>query len=153
MIVLILSTLNFGYSPNENHNLEVTQTRYFLIGEAIPQHGDTFILPLSNESDILAALEILKQDLSERKRIVVAKIVKGGITGEYANKDLLDENKRIWSWRVSEFVGFADISAELYDGWPTYVESNLDEWIKNTNGKIGFWSYTVLREVPVSELR
>jgi hypothetical protein len=49
---------------------------------------------------------------------------------------------------VTEFEGFFDLGIELYDGWPTYVESDVPGWMDNTDGHIGFWSYTVVAELP-----
>ena len=152
VISSFLVSFTIGCNVNDHQNVEPGQTRYFLIGEKRQSIGDSYILPLTTEKDISAALELLKQDLSVRKKIVVAKIEKGGITDEYANKDLFDVTKRVWSWRVTEFLGFADNTVEILDGWPGYVESNLDKWMSNTNGKIGFWNYTVLREVQIGEL-
>ncbi len=76
ILSLFLTVFNLGCKVNET---EPRKTRYFLVGEATPQHGDSFILPLTSENDIAAALEIMKQDLSTRKKIVVAKIEKGDL--------------------------------------------------------------------------
>lgn len=154
VIALFLTGFSMGCNKNENPNENNPgQTRYFLVGERTPKHGDTYVLPLTSETDIAKALKIIKEPSVASNLIVVAKIQKGGLTGEYANRDLLDGKKRIWSWRVTEFLGFADMTAEILDGWPGYVENNLDQWMHDTNGKIGFWTYTVLREVHISELR
>jgi hypothetical protein len=54
---------------------------------------------------------------------------------------------------VTKFLGFVDVTAEIYDSWPTYVEEHLDEWLLQSDGIIGFWAYTVKRKVNTSELK
>ena len=76
---------------------------------------------------------------------MVAKIAKGA---NGINRNPLAAGAPPWSWHVSEFEGFVDSTIEILDGWPTYVEGDIDGWIANTNGYIGFWSYTVTAEVP-----
>jgi hypothetical protein len=34
------------------------------------------------------------------------------------------------------------------DGTPTLVEDDVPGWLQNTNSSIGFWNYTVVRELP-----
>ncbi|MCU0288464.1 MAG: hypothetical protein MUF15_18975 [Acidobacteria bacterium] len=125
-------------------------TVYFLVSEMVPVHGDSYILPLTKPEDIAAAENIING--TAPAQIVVAEIDYGNGKGFYKNMDLLDPNKRVWSWHVKEFLNFADFTIEILDGWPTYVEENLDQWIQNTNGRIGFWSYTVTRKVDPSEM-
>jgi hypothetical protein len=77
--------------------------------------------------------------------IVFARIApgSGGI-----NRDYLVAGAPEWSWHVLSFEGFGDFGIELYDGWPTYVESDVEGWMANTGGYVGFWSYTVVQELP-----
>ena len=151
--LLIIFFFSMGCGVNDEGN-DQDQTRYFLVGESAEhKYGDSYILPLSSKEDIAKALDILKQDISVRKTIIIAKIEKGGAAGKYVNKDLLNNEHSGWSWRITEFIGFSDNSIEIYDGWPTYVEENLDDWMHNTEGKIGFWNYTLLREVRSDELQ
>ena len=49
---------------------------------------------------------------------------------------------------MTGFQGFADSTIEILDGWPGYVEQDVDSWIANTGGAIGFWTYTVVEELP-----
>lgn len=126
---------------------------YFLVSEITRFHGDSFILPLSDPDHIAAAEKIANNINSTTSRIVSARIAKGSGDGKYRNKDLLSAGKRVWSWHVVEFFAFVDVTAEIYDSWPTYVENNLALWLQQNNGIIGFWSYTVSRKVDVSELQ
>jgi hypothetical protein len=91
----------------------------------------------------------------DKRQIVLAKITRDPRINYYRNRDLISD--RDWSWHVSEFLGFYDHTIEIYDGWPTYVEENYEEWVANTKGSgtlgvIGFWSYVITREVEASEL-
>lgn len=126
-------------------------TVYYLVSENVVNHNDSFILPLSNPEDISFADKIA--DGSERARIIVGVIQPGSGDGIYLNRDLLDPDKRIWSWSVAKFEKFADVTAELYDGWPGYLEENLSDWMVQKNGSIGFWNYSVKRRVALSELQ
>jgi len=75
---------------------------------------------------------------------VVADILRGadGINGDY-----VEPGTGLWSWHVSQFRGFADITAEILDGWPTGVELGVSGWTDANSGQIGFWQYTVKQEL------
>ena len=54
------------------------ETVYFKVGELFPNHGDSYVLPLSNPADIAAARHIIEQGpLNVSERIVVARIAPG----------------------------------------------------------------------------
>jgi hypothetical protein len=125
-------------------------TVYFLVAEILPFHNDSYILPLTKAEDIAAARNII---VSGTPKIVMSNIARGSGDGNYRNQDLVEPGKRVWSWHVVEFLEFADVSAEIYDGWPTYVEEHLEEWLATKKARIGFWSYTVSREVNISEIQ
>lgn len=125
---------------------------YFLVTERSPDKGETFILPLKDPADIAEARDLIESD---EDKIVLARITTNDSDNYSLNKDI--NNKRTWSWHISQFDGFADFSIEIYDGWPSYVEENYEEWVANTKGSgthgiIGFWNYSISREVSVSEL-
>lgn len=125
---------------------------YFLVAETEVVHGDSYILPLTKPADILQARQLIA---NQESKIVIAEISKDPADPDPINRDLA--HPRTWSWHVSEFVGFADMGIEILDGWPTYVEDHYDEWVAitkgpNGKGRIGFWSYTVVREIEAHEL-
>ncbi|MCK4763781.1 MAG: hypothetical protein KAW12_16385 [Candidatus Aminicenantes bacterium] len=126
---------------------------YFLVSEINPFHGDSFILPLTDPEDIEFAEKIVADINSTTSRIVSARIARGSGGGSYLNKDLSSGSSRVWSWHVVEFFDFVDVTIEIQDSRPTYVEENLDRWMQQNNGMIGFWSYTVTRKVDISELQ
>jgi hypothetical protein len=125
-------------------------TVYFLVSEINPFHGDSFILPLTDADAIAEARRIIRGEPGPR--IVSARIAEGSGDGNYLNKDLQNPG-RVWSWHVSEFFGFVDFTAEIYDGSPTWVEEHLENWMLQNQGIIGFWGYTVKSEADASLLR
>jgi hypothetical protein len=121
----------------------------FLVGEVgEPTHHDAYILPLSDPAAIGHARELVSAGPAAGAPIVVAKISKGA---NGINRNSLAPGSPPWSWHVTEFEGFADNTIEILDGWPTYVEQDVDGWIQNTNGYIGFWQYTVVAELPTGD--
>nr|AUN36955.1 hypothetical protein [uncultured bacterium] len=141
----LLPLLGAGCPPNQSG------TRYFLVAEREPAQGDSYILPLTDPAAIAHALALINHPDSTDAPLVVAKISPGGSDGEYVNRDLAGSGEA-WSWRVSAFEGFADFTIEVQDGWPGYVEDNYDDYTASSGGYIGFWNYTVVREVQVSEM-
>lgn len=126
---------------------------YFLVEDPDHANNDSFVLALLNDEDIQTAREMVEDP--DKLQIVLAKITRDPRINYYRNRDLI--NDQDWSWHVSEFLGFYDNTIEIYDGWPTYVEENYEEWVANTKGSgtqgvIGFWSYVITREVEPSEL-
>jgi hypothetical protein len=119
----------------------------FVVGEAgTAVRHDSYLIRLTNSADIDEARRIVEDPAS--RKIVVAKIAKGS---DGFNRNVLGDG-RPWDWHVDEFVGFADQSGELLDGWPGCVESDVDGWIGNTGkgdgfGYVGFWSYTIVEEL------
>ncbi len=125
-------------------------TVYFLVSEITPSHGDSYILPLTDPDQIAQARAIISDAENNAAKIVVAHIAPCDHC-DYPNRDMLQGGVR-WSWCVTDFEGFAENTIEIYDGWPGFVEDDLDGWIQNTNGTIGFWSYTVTRELTKREV-
>jgi hypothetical protein len=134
--------------PSANPNVV-----YFLVTEIDTYHGDSFILPLVEKKNIEQARAMIANPADQK--IVFAEITKDKSLNFYTNKDLLRDKR--WSWHIARFLGFNDLSPEIYDGWPQYVEDNYDSWVENTkgqkeNGVIGFWGYRIKREVSAQEL-
>src|SRR5205823_3844034 len=63
------------------------------------------------------------------------------------NRNLIAADQPEWNWHVTSVSDFGDVGIELLDGWPGQVESHLDDWMRETGGKIGFWNYTVSAEL------
>ena len=140
-------------------------TVYFLVSEFPDQreHGDSFVLPLDDADDIAHARDLVARGRDAGRYLVAADIVAGA---DNINRNILADGKPAWSWHISNFDQFADASIELTDGWPTFIESDVQGWINNTGGgtvdndgdgepdgppptggRIAFWSYTVTAEL------
>lgn len=119
---------------------------YFLVAESegSEEHGDSFVIYLEKPEHIDHARGLIEHGRDFGQPIVLAQIEKGP---DAINRDYKRPGAPSWSWRVTGVTGFADITMEILDGWPTFVESDVDGWIENTNGAIGFWSYTVVKEL------
>jgi hypothetical protein len=122
-------------------------TVYFVVGEIPGEevHGDSYVLPLSDPADIAEARALIASAGTSGPRIVTARIGEGA---DGVNRDYRENGAPAWSWHVTEFLGFQDTTIEVLDGWPSDVERDVPAWIDNTNGQIGFWSYTVVGELP-----
>ena len=137
---------------------------YFLVTEFPDEvvHGDSYVLPLEDADDIAHARDLVARGRDAGRTLVAADIVAGA---DQINRNILAEGKPAWSWHISRFDGFADMSIELTDGWPTYIEQDVQGWINNTGGgmvdgdgdgvpdqnatvgAIAFWNYTVTAEL------
>jgi hypothetical protein len=138
---------------------------YFLVSRLPDQieHGDSFVLPLEDPEDIAHARQLVRRGRDAGNYLVAADIVAGA---DNINRDILAPGKPAWSWHISNFDQFADASIELTDGWPGFIESDVQGWINNTGGgtvdndgdgepdgppptvgRIAFWSYTVTAEL------
>lgn len=119
---------------------------YFLVAEREKFHGDSFVVGLSEPDHIAHARDLIARGPDAAgSTILFAHIVPGA---DGINRDLLSPDQRQWNWHIDEVTGFGDFGIELIDGWPTFVEDDIPGWIDNTGGDIGFWSYTIVRELP-----
>jgi hypothetical protein len=147
-------------------------TVYFLVSEfpeAI-EKGDSYVLPLENPADIAHARDLVLHGRSAGKALVDADMVAGA---DNINRNILALGKPAWSWHISHFNGFNDLSLELNDFSPTQIEEDVQGYIDNTGGgnvdsdgdgipdgnatvgHIAFWNYTVTHELigPPTDLR
>lgn len=87
-------------------------------------HGDSYVLPLEDPGAIAHARDLIARRAAQAGApIAVARIAAGA---DGVNRDLLAAGEPPWSWRVTEFLGFADFTIEVLDGWPGYVEQDVD---------------------------
>jgi hypothetical protein len=111
---------------------------------------DAYVLPLQAPADVAHARDlIVRGPALAGAPIAVARIAAGP---DGVNRNVLAPGEPPWSWRVTEFQGFADFTIELCDGTPTLVEQDVAGWIANTGGVICFWGYTVVAELPTSAI-
>lgn len=123
-------------------------TRYFLVAELPGQElcHDSYILPLTDPTHIAYARSLISDGIGDRPYIVLADIASGA---DGVNRDYLKDTAPAWSWHVTGFKGFVEFTAEVLDGVPTYVESDVEGWMKSSGGAVGFWTYTVVAELPL----
>jgi len=123
------------------------ETIYFLVAEpairpAEVRANDSYVLPLSQEGDVEYARYLIERNrlgfLDGDEMIVGARVLAGK---DGVNRNHLDPRFPEWSWHVEEFLRFAAYSAEILDGWPTGLEGMTG------GAEIGFWDYTVVREL------
>jgi hypothetical protein len=135
------------------------ETNYFLV--SLPRQRDwalvydSYVLPLSKQEDIdharyLISLGRAINDVEGSQPLVVARV---GAGKDDINRDYIDPRFPQWSWHVVEFLGFGDVTADWLDGSATELE-NDPAWYMGLDvrrGIIGFWLYTVVKELgPVA---
>jgi len=127
------------------------ETAEFLVAE-LPgslAHADSYVLPINDPAGIAHARRLIAEGPSTGATIATARIAPGA---DGINRDYFAPGAPSWSWHVTDFLGFSDTAIELCDGWPAFVEQDVNGWIHNTGGNVCFWSYTVVAEiVPVPE--
>ena len=137
--------------------LKAAETIYFLVAEP-PGRAlgyDSYVLPLSKQEDIDHARYLISLGQSDfsgsHAALVVAKVGPGK---DGINRNYVDQRFSEWSWHVVEFRGFGDRTIEILDGAPTYVENDPSWYLGNDGrqGLIGFWNYTVVRELGPTPL-
>lgn len=130
-----------------NNEVNATPPVRFVVAEfpGASFHHDSYVLPLSDPQAIAHARELIAFGASVPDSIAIANIESGS---DGINRNVLALGAPPWSWHVTEFLGYAEITAEVLDGWPTGIELYPEYWLHNGGGSIGFWSYTVTAELP-----
>lgn len=126
----------------------------FLVGElGTPVHGDSYVVLIDDQDTqrIEHARQIVAwhqagQPPAQRPDglIVVAPVIAGA---DGINRNHLAPGAPPWSWHTGQPIDFADSTIEILDGWPTFIEQDVNGWIANTNGFLGFWSYSIIDEL------
>lgn len=128
----------------------------FLVAElpgTVDPHGDSYVLTIDeSETELLEHARALVDwiaaggdpETSPGATIVVSDMAAGP---DGINRDVLAPGEPLWSWHLVGTPSFTDFTIEILDGWPTFVEQDVQGWIDNTNGQIGFWGYTVAAEL------
>ena len=125
-------------------------TNYFLVAErpANIVYDDSYVIVLTNSAHIAHAQDLIARGPDKAHAPLVVADIAAGADG--LNRDLGRADARPWSWHVTSVNGFADATIEILDGSPGYVESDVPGWIQNTGGQIGFWTYTIVAELPLT---
>lgn len=122
------------------------ETAWFVLGEDVVEHSDSFLLPLSDPLAIAQARARIAQGNASGVGSIVSAQIAAGADG--FNRDVNRPGTSLWSWHVTQFEGFADSAIELCDGWPGFVEQDPAAFIANTSGRICFWNYRIVAELP-----
>jgi len=124
-------------------------TNYFLVAEwpRAVVHGDSFVIALTNSAHISHARDLIARGPENAGSPIIVANIAAGADG--LNRNLRTNSAQPWSWHVTGVTGFANFTIEILDGWPTFLESDVPGWIQNTGGRIGFWGYTVVAELPL----
>lgn len=116
-------------------------------------NGDSFVVAIDeSQAELIAHARALidwvesgsNPETSPGATILAADMAAGP---DGINRNFLAPGEPLWSWHVVGTPEFADFTIEIVDGWPSYVEQDVQGWIANTNAAIGFWSYTVVAEL------
>jgi hypothetical protein len=121
----------------------------FLVGErgALIRH-ESYVLPLAEDADIAHARDLIARGPDVAGRPIVVARIAAGANG--INRNYHAAGSPPWSWHVTGLSGFADVAAEVLDGWPGAVEANLDYWTQTVKA-IGFYRWTVVAELPTGD--
>ncbi len=154
LLLLVFSATLFSCDTTESKP-DLSEYTFFKVGESVPDKGESFIIALKDSVDISLARKIISDPDNSPDKIVLAKIVRQDGNEDFLNIDL--NSNTTWSWKIEVFMGFVSSSIEIYDGWPGYIEEDIDRWFNNTSddpdsGIIGFWGYTVVEEIEPDQL-
>lgn len=113
--------------------------RYFQFTVITESVQDTFVVR-SNDAKLLAQLDSLLNLPKDQRSLHVNGRIAEGNNGY--NRD--------WSWHFvdGEWV-LAEMSIELCDGTPSYVEQNLQYFINNINGQFCPWGSVLDSEITL----
>ena len=155
-LLVSITALNSACKNHTSNDSGEETFTYFKVGEINTNHNESFIIALSDSALIAQARLIIEHPEQTTDKIIDARIVRQTGNEAYLNRDL--NNNYTWSWRVETVQGFAFNSIEIVDGWPGYIEEDIDRWFQNTaggttHGFIGFWNYTVLEEIDPSQVQ
>jgi hypothetical protein len=131
-------------------------TIYFLVstwpGDENFNH-DSYVLPLSQAQDIDYARHLIASGqmgfVDTDRPIVLANCLSGG---DGMNRNYVDPTFREWSWHVSQFLKFVQLTIETLDGWPGWTEYQYSNSPPGEPFEIGYWAYTVVRELGPTPL-
>ncbi|SRR6266545_2709067 len=129
---------------------------YFLVAEPPGRvvHNDSYVLALTQQEDVDHARYLISLGSSvfmgSHAALVVANIGPGK---DGTNRNYINPRFPEWSWHVVEFLGFGDRTIEILDGTPTQLENSFD-WSQPGmwQYEIGFWNYTVVRELDPAKV-
>lgn len=121
---------------------------WFVVAERpeFAAHGDSFLLPLAEPEAIAKARQLIAEGATPG--VLVTGIVAGG---DGFNRDVRALDAPAWSWHVpgkgKAGFGTPDVTIEVCQSWPTFVEQDPQALIANTRGALCLVGYTVVEEL------
>ena len=110
---------------------------YFLFADGASPPRDSFVLPLTRTNDIEHVRTWLRTGSPPGGQSApIVRIARGP---DGINRDHVASGAPQWSWRVVQLVGFAQGVPGTILTTPTYVEGNLDEWLRLFRGVTAFF--------------
>lgn len=133
----------------------------FLVGEYPSQkvHNDSYVITIddtngaliSHARQLAAWVQAGEPVATMPDDRIVLTAIEPGVNP--INRNWLIPNSDAWNWRPVGEPSFVGSTIEILDGWPTFIEEDVTGWMANTNGYVGLWGYTVIRELgPVAEI-
>ena len=121
----------------------------FMVAGPSGSSNESFVLPLSNPTDIEQARKMMTNPPSSKWLVVSVIAGKDGV-----NRNFSDPAKSPWSWRVTGFWGLSSaIPPENSPDRPSALEADPEFWLSVSGGAVGFFDYTVVAEFgPALEL-
>lgn len=101
-------------------------------------NNEQFVARMTDPASITRAREILQ---GKAENAILLGDVRRGSGGFNRGRS------KIWNWHLTpDSVRFADVTIELCDGTPSYLEENLDEWLVQIK-QFCPWSAEIISEV------
>ncbi len=126
---------------------ETEEAAYFLVTPtegSDSQESESFAIKLKDPEKISEARYLIQNNQT--------KIVNGVIALGWGGFNVDFQSKRSWSWHfIPETISFADVTIEVCDARPSYVEDQLDQWIHNV-GMYCPWGWTISRELSYQDI-
>ena len=134
MRFLLLSILTTLAACSHQASIEMAESATFLFLHE--SENERFVARTQNREVIAAVRAELRKPPRERKLHINGVIAKGngGINKE-------------WSWHFSESEwSLTELSFEICDAWPSYIEENLETWLEEV-GSFCPWASRVEMEL------
>lgn len=142
-VVLFLIWVFSGLSCHGHEPVKIFP-RYFIVGIPGVSHPEAFVVSLNECVQIELARSIIEGSVPQK--IVSASVAPWR---DNINRNYLLDGAPTWSWSVTSVLGFFDVSSVILNGSPSFVEEDVDGWMLQSGGQIGFWLYTIIGELPL----
>ncbi|MCF6212685.1 MAG: hypothetical protein L3J45_01530 [Flavobacteriaceae bacterium] len=145
-LLIVLTILFFACSNSDNtdNGMVIPQDnyRYFRLTVDLGGTIEKFLVRTSNSETLVVLDNLLSLPKNERALHINGKIARGNNNYNYN-----------WSWHFKDNEWtMVELSVELCDASPSFVENNLDYFISNINGSYCPWDSILDKEMLPGEL-